>query len=501
MSFYLPSDCLEEIFEYLDNDVQSLHSSVLVNRLWCKTAIRFLWRNPWKHLAKFENSDWASIVETLQSCISEEIKASWEKNKIENSKRQPLFDYVGYCRYLSEWEINKITYVILQKGYSKNNWSSKQYENNRTIIERDLFRLFLSRCSTLQHLILPYIGFTDFPEAKNCFAQLSVLECNVYTPSSIFSELAKYCQNLDKLIIDTCQKDNIGLATLIKAQLKLKNVVLRCVNIEEYAFCWQIGHALLSQRKSLTHFYLSDYYCIPVEILTAFKNLKVLHLYTAEDSSTFSLPPTTIYPKLEVLEIMGDFGTPFNYWIKLIENTQGTLTRIYWNFTSEPKRGDVTKYLQAIIRHCPKLKFVTILITKENESTLEQDLEDLFTSCVYLEGLKLQIACNISLNASRIFNLLKKLSLNNLDTLNLLNLDSLRGNWQCPPEDVKSFMDSYTNRKPLSIVLGNFLHMDEVITYNLIGQYRATDVLKDFYKTSSLIKLNKGWNNIGVLNK
>jgi len=43
----LTTDCLNEIFEHLEdaNDVTSLYSCLLVNRLWCKISVRFLWRD------------------------------------------------------------------------------------------------------------------------------------------------------------------------------------------------------------------------------------------------------------------------------------------------------------------------------------------------------------------------------------------------------------------------------------------------------------------------
>ncbi|CAG8612635.1 4118_t:CDS:1 [Ambispora leptoticha] len=42
----LPELCLEEIFECLLANKSSLVSSLLVNRHWCTTALRLLWRNP-----------------------------------------------------------------------------------------------------------------------------------------------------------------------------------------------------------------------------------------------------------------------------------------------------------------------------------------------------------------------------------------------------------------------------------------------------------------------
>src|SRR6266498_4043331 len=43
----LPIDCLSKIFECLDEDKVTLHSCLLVNRLWCRISVEILWRNIW----------------------------------------------------------------------------------------------------------------------------------------------------------------------------------------------------------------------------------------------------------------------------------------------------------------------------------------------------------------------------------------------------------------------------------------------------------------------
>ena len=62
MSCQLPADCLNDIFEFLRKDKVTLHSCLLVNRLWCEVSVRILWRNIW-------NFDDPSIYNTLISCL------------------------------------------------------------------------------------------------------------------------------------------------------------------------------------------------------------------------------------------------------------------------------------------------------------------------------------------------------------------------------------------------------------------------------------------------
>src|SRR2546421_13104525 len=39
-------ELLNDIIQYFQNDVTTLHSCILVNRLWCRLAIPLLWENP-----------------------------------------------------------------------------------------------------------------------------------------------------------------------------------------------------------------------------------------------------------------------------------------------------------------------------------------------------------------------------------------------------------------------------------------------------------------------
>ena len=42
MACQLPVECLNNIVEYLEEDKPSLHSCLLVNRLWCEISVRIV---------------------------------------------------------------------------------------------------------------------------------------------------------------------------------------------------------------------------------------------------------------------------------------------------------------------------------------------------------------------------------------------------------------------------------------------------------------------------
>ena len=69
----LSADCLNEIFEYLEEDKITLHSCLLVNRLWCNISVRILWKNIWnfKYSVTHDRQSevGSAILSTLISCV------------------------------------------------------------------------------------------------------------------------------------------------------------------------------------------------------------------------------------------------------------------------------------------------------------------------------------------------------------------------------------------------------------------------------------------------
>src|ERR1043165_8527905 len=111
----LPTDCLSEIFEYLEDDKITLHSCLLVNRLWCEVAVRILWRNVWNY---------STInFRTLIACLPNESKEILHENGITIStpiSKPPMFNYAAFCKILS---INRVNYIIgmLLRQYNSSN--------------------------------------------------------------------------------------------------------------------------------------------------------------------------------------------------------------------------------------------------------------------------------------------------------------------------------------------------------------------------------------------
>ncbi|PKC61914.1 hypothetical protein RhiirA1_465841 [Rhizophagus irregularis] len=131
-------DCLNEIFEYLGDDITSLHSCLLVNRLWCKVSVRILWRNSWNY------SD--STFDTLIACLPSKSKEILYKNKIiilTPISKPPMFNfnYTAFCKVLS---IEYVHYTFLLRPKLLTSC------NNVCILSEELFKMFMEQITSLK---------------------------------------------------------------------------------------------------------------------------------------------------------------------------------------------------------------------------------------------------------------------------------------------------------------------------------------------------------------
>src|ERR1043165_5463975 len=88
MSYQLSADCLNEIFECLEKDKVTLHSCLLVNRIWCEVSVRILWKSIWNY-------------NTLISRLPKESKEILRDNEIlipTSTSKSPLFNYTTFIK-------------------------------------------------------------------------------------------------------------------------------------------------------------------------------------------------------------------------------------------------------------------------------------------------------------------------------------------------------------------------------------------------------------------
>src|SRR5436305_2028215 len=128
MSFQLPADCLNEIFEYLEQDKVTLHSCLLVNRLFCEISVRILWRDIWDF--KYVS---LQVISTLIACLPDESRDLLYKNRIfiaDQTYKSSLFNYATFIKVLSIHGLDQMIHRVL---ITENTSKSLSYNKNKNL--------------------------------------------------------------------------------------------------------------------------------------------------------------------------------------------------------------------------------------------------------------------------------------------------------------------------------------------------------------------------------
>src|ERR1044072_7831182 len=100
----LNEDILFLLFEELHNDSKSLFSCLLVNRLWCETAISILWRNPWCYKDNLNYREISSLYHISIFSLPNDVReflTSQGIQLLQTSHQLLLFDYLSFCRSMN----------------------------------------------------------------------------------------------------------------------------------------------------------------------------------------------------------------------------------------------------------------------------------------------------------------------------------------------------------------------------------------------------------------
>ncbi|CAG8558515.1 12705_t:CDS:2 [Funneliformis caledonium] len=463
----LPTDCLNGIFRCLLDDASSLHSCLLVNRLWCEIAIPLLWNNPWQSTQLFVDRNWPAIIRTFSSCLPEESKDILRRNGIDLlqtiSSKPPLFDYVGYCQYLSPTVMDRLKRILTVGEDNKKNvneFYSRLYREH--LVEQEFYKLFMSRCS-LKHLVLPRIPLSYFPGANHCLEYLRHLKCYIDRPPELFYGLAHISRNLHRLTICHCDEDNEGLVTLIKLQKGLKSLVLD--SSEDYvSICPRIGQALITQAHSLSFLKIRQSLCIPPETIAFFINLRILQLDITTRVANMELLSLTTLPKLEILDIFGDENAPFKikHFIQILLPASSTLRflTIWWS-------EETQKELFTLLSLCRQLEAIKFCYQDLNSNSNSDEYYLADESCTgnFVQG-------------KLIFELLELISHGN-ENLCIL---CLQGKWTFTSKELIEFLEFWKEKQKnsLSLYLLPFESKSRIELDRIFQKYLTSGVLKDF---------------------
>ncbi|EXX62856.1 uncharacterized protein OCT59_002311 [Rhizophagus irregularis] len=465
MACQLPTECLNEILEYLEGDKLTLHSCLLVNRLWCKIAVRILWRNILDYNCYQPRSlrIKSSILSTLIANLPIESKNLLHKNEIFISTptlNSLLFNYVEFCKVLS---INKIISIV-----------EDVLSNDRNnLVTNEIIKMFINEISSLEKFTYYYdyyshinISIPYVPGARD----LSELCCSSNLPSSFLFQLSQTCHNLQSISISFEGKNvSNGLNELISSQNKLKNLTL---STYRYRISWAIIiPAVIKHSKTITKLQLyGDYGDLPLSFVSLFTNLQkcIFSFDNGVILEDFKKLQNANFLKLEILKIPHQCFKP-EYIIKFLENNGKNLKIFYMLEMNKALSLTIAKF-------CPNIRKLFIVFNNDEIDILKA----IFINCKYLESIKIWFGNrNLYLKKKEVLDTVVNYSQSNFHKLKIhsdLNSD-------VTPKDWESFFIGWKNRTPkklLFLIFINIFENDENL--KIIEKYQNLGIIKFWCK-------------------
>ncbi|RGB41335.1 hypothetical protein C1646_795086 [Rhizophagus diaphanus] len=156
-------ELLNEVIQYFHYDYKTLHSCILVNRLWCRLAIPLLWENPFS--IKFPKN--YRFIEIYLHNLSDDVKTRLNEYKIHNGifLSNTLFNYPKFIQCLDTHNVyNSIEIWASTIEEKHSNYSPSQMSNFTNLIFRSLFLIFIENEVNLHSFKV----MADYEEYK-CF--------------------------------------------------------------------------------------------------------------------------------------------------------------------------------------------------------------------------------------------------------------------------------------------------------------------------------------------
>ncbi|POG69163.1 hypothetical protein GLOIN_2v1877820, partial [Rhizophagus irregularis DAOM 181602=DAOM 197198] len=208
-----------EVIKYLQNDYSTLHSCVLVNRLWCRLAIPLLWENPFSIPTENYN-----FIEIYLHNLNGELKTKFNEHEINEIllPSNTLFNYPSFIKYL---DLLKFSTSVRKWFYNAKIINLKLVEDTKKLITISLLKIFIENEVNLHTFEININNYIIYIE--------DILELTLQNPNFI-----RNIKNL-KISILTRFRNNGSLIDnlilqVIKLHQNLKKVILSYYNLPFY---------------------------------------------------------------------------------------------------------------------------------------------------------------------------------------------------------------------------------------------------------------------------
>ncbi|UZO26920.1 uncharacterized protein OCT59_019132 [Rhizophagus irregularis] len=356
-------ELIYEIIEYFQNDYSTLHSCILVNKLWCRLAIPLLWKNPFSIPTGNYN-----FIEIYLYNLNKYLKEILNEYQIIDSllTSNTLFNYPSYIKYLNISKINPSIELWL-KAHNINLNMDLVFEFKK-FINISLIKLFIENEVNLHTLELEASNayYTNTYYINNIleiilqnpnFISNNIINLKFSISSSInnnrISQLINLQQNLKKISFSSNTLplyQSLLLSKESNCSNTLNTIIFRDINFRGINNLDKI----FEQLNVLESVHLIYCYSLNTEFIQQFINLtkpiKLKSLFINE------------IPRIESLELLLQKSGNYLENFGLIENIKQNLNYLSINL-SNYKNNNIKLILQNLGQTLPsKIEYLSLVL-------------------------------------------------------------------------------------------------------------------------------------------
>ncbi|KAG9293453.1 hypothetical protein G9A89_009177 [Geosiphon pyriformis] len=381
---FFPDVAIKIVMGYIDSqDIRTLHSCVLLNRVWCQNAIEFLWKRPFHRFVQPS----PKLVPIYFSFLTYEQKDLCGIAGNSGYFDEPAsFDYPSFLKELDMIELRESIKAWRNLTEIEGDYIAKrQFELQNAHLFQALLSLFMTRSkgleflnldkefSYLEEMLPPLTSILNLGQQSLKF--LPRLEFNNQDfKADLLQTFAALSRNLRAIKCHGKNVDNFeNFRTLFTGQIALEKFIM-------------IGHQnpgplfelLATQSNSLKYVKIKDN-CLmrhspPLFGLAACQNLVALKFQNCSTITSAHLRPLAKaqFPFLEKLEFI-NFNShldtqelPFREIAKIIKKAQSTLRKV--SLGVDVLRADEHRYFYPnVLLHCINISKLTLFVHSSSE--------------------------------------------------------------------------------------------------------------------------------------
>ncbi|PKK65635.1 hypothetical protein RhiirC2_785864 [Rhizophagus irregularis] len=341
------------IIKNFQNDYSTLHSCVLVNRLWCRLAIPLLWENPFS--TPTGNYNFIEVyLYNLNDCLKTKINDYQIINHLLPSNT--LFNYPSFIRYLDIFKIIHYIEMWLETNDKTSNLVFQSVYEFKELISMSLIKLFIDNEINLHTLKITIS--TNFIVYIN-----NILEIILKNPN-----LINNIKNLEFSILTSNKLIEYRISQIINSHQNLKRILLGHDSLSLYQSLL-LSKSNCSNTLSTIIFYYVNFndrinnLVKVIENLNVLESVHIIYCFSLDSftqqiinlSKPFKLKSLFITGNFQIdllqslLQKYGNYLENFGYGIIYLED-------IWYEFD----RSLTQQSLELTIKYCRNIKFLDL---------------------------------------------------------------------------------------------------------------------------------------------